>query len=67
MGAEEYFKRGIRRYQDGDYDSATSDYIKAVESEPTLVPAWCNRELVLRKSRIQQDYYDLNRDEAGIR
>ena len=33
MEAEEYFKRGIQRCEDGDYDGAISDYTEAVQAK----------------------------------
>ena len=52
MEADDYFKSGIRHYEDGDYDSAIADYTKAIESNPKCVPAWCNRGLVWGKKAI---------------
>ena len=49
MEADDYFKRGIQHYENGDCDGAISDYTKAIQSDPDYVSAWCNRGLVWRK------------------
>ena len=61
MEADDYFKRGIQHYEDGDYGSAISDY--TIESNPNYVSAWCNRRLVWReKEDFEKAIADL--DEA---
>ena len=36
MEADDYFKRGIRHYKDGDYDGAISNYTKAIRQASTM-------------------------------
>ena len=49
METEEHFKKGIKHYEDGDYDSAITDYTKVIQLNPNHVSALCNRGLVWRK------------------
>ena len=63
MEAEEYFKRGIQRYENGDYDGAISDYTETIQINPKHVPARCNRGLVQsKKGEFEKAIADL--DEA---
>ena len=62
MKTNEYFKKGIQHYENGNYDGAISDYTKAVQSYPSYVSAWCNRELVLEG---KENLANFKRDKAS--
>ena len=60
QGADDYYKRAMARFKQGDADAALADFSKAIEVDPDYAEAYASRGLILlareQDAEAQKDF-----------